>query len=66
MKRLTAEEGKVYTNGETYGKDIFLPDNADLNRWHQINEADITSFDQATEADKDAAIARFGVEVTND
>ena len=66
MKRLTAEEGKVYTNGETYGKDIFLPDNADLNRWHQINEADIPSFDQATEADKDAAIARFGVEVTND
>ena len=66
MKRLTAEEGKVYTNGETYGKDIFLPDNADLNRWHQIDEADIQSDQPATEDDKDAALRRFGVEVTND
>ena len=51
MKRLTAEEGKVYTNGETYGKDICLPDNADLTRWKQIDEADVHSFDQSTEAD---------------
>lgn len=63
MKRLTAEEGKVYTNGETYGKDIYLPDNADLTRWKQIDEADIPSDHPATEDDKDAALRRFGVEI---
>lgn len=26
MKMLTADEGKVYTNGETYGREICLPD----------------------------------------
>ena len=63
MKRLTAEEGKVYTNGETYGKDICLPDNADLTRWKQIDEEDIQLDYPATEDDKEAALRRFGVEV---
>ena len=63
MKRLTAEEGKVYTNGETYGKDICLPDNADLTRWKQIDEEDIQLDHPATEDDKEAALRRFGVEV---
>ena len=62
MKRLTAEEGKVYTNGETYGKDICLPDNADFTRWKQIDEADIPSDQPATADDKDAALRKFGVE----
>ena len=59
MKRLTAEEGKVYTNGETYGKNIFLPDNADLTLWKQIDEADIPSDWPATEDDNDAVLRRF-------
>lgn len=38
---LTADEGKVLTNGETYGKTVVLPADADHTVWHEINEADI-------------------------
>lgn len=38
MKKLIADEGKVYTNGETYGKEICLPDFADESAWWLVNE----------------------------
>ena len=38
MKKITADEGKVYTNGETYGREIYLPDSADASAWWQVNE----------------------------
>ena len=38
MKKITADEGKVYTNGETYGREIYLPDSADESAWWQVNE----------------------------
>ena len=61
MVILKADEGKVYTNGETFGKEVCLPDNADLSAWRQVDEAERDNV--ATEADKDAALRRFGVEV---
>lgn len=38
MVILTADDGMVYTNGETYGREICLPDSADVSVWHQIRE----------------------------
>ena len=38
MRKLIADEGKVYTNGETYGREICLPDSADASAWWQVNE----------------------------
>ena len=40
MVILTADEGKVYTNGETYGREIYLPDSADASAWWQIDESE--------------------------
>ena len=39
MQKLIAEDGKVYTNGETYGSEICLPDGADSSVWLQIDES---------------------------
>lgn len=61
MVRLVADEGNVYTNGETYGKEIFLPPNADQSVWRQIDESEIPG--EPTSEDRDAALRRFGVEV---
>lgn len=35
---LTADEGMYLTNGETYGKTVVLPENADVNEWYEITE----------------------------
>lgn len=37
---LTAEEGKYLTDGETYGKTVVLPVDADPSRWYEITEAE--------------------------
>lgn len=33
-----ADEGKVLTNGETYGTQIFLAENDKPENWHEITE----------------------------
>lgn len=38
---LTADEGKVLTNGETYGKTVVLPADADASVWQEIDETEI-------------------------
>ena len=63
MKKLLADKGKVYTNGTTYGAEICLPDTEDETKWHQIDESEVPQQDEATGADKDEALRRFGVEV---
>ena len=37
---LTAEEGKYLTDGETYGKTVVLPVDADPAQWYEITEAE--------------------------
>lgn len=36
---LTADEGMYLTNGETYGKTVVLPADADHSVWHEITDA---------------------------
>lgn len=35
---LTADEGMCLTDGETYGKTVVLPADADHSVWHEITE----------------------------
>ena len=37
---LKADEGKILTNGETYGKTVILPEKADQRDWYEITESD--------------------------
>ena len=37
---LTADEGMYLTNGETYGKTVVLPVDADHTVWHEVTEAE--------------------------
>ena len=43
---LKADEGMHLTNGETYGKTIILPENANADEWYEISEAE---YQKATE-----------------
>lgn len=36
LRKLTAENGKVLTNGEAYGTEIYLGKNDSPNNWHEI------------------------------
>ena len=46
---LTAEEGKVLTNGNTYSKQVWLGVNDSVNNWWEVDEADAEEVDD-TEA----------------
>ena len=35
---LTAEEGKVLTNGSTYSKQVWLGINDNVDNWHEVDE----------------------------
>lgn len=37
---LKADDGMVLTNGETFGKTVVLPADADESVWHEITEAE--------------------------
>ena len=38
---LTADEGMFLTDGETYGKTVVLPMNADPTEWREVTEAEL-------------------------
>lgn len=38
--KLTASEGMVLTDGENYGKEVFLAEDADPTAWHEITQAE--------------------------
>ena len=44
---LYADEGKVLTAGNTYGKQIFLADGADPESYHEITDAEYEAIQQA-------------------
>jgi hypothetical protein len=60
---LIAAEGMAYTNGEVYGKEIWLGVNDDPANWHEVPESAMPDplAEPATEEDYLAALERFGV-----
>ena len=40
IKKLTASDGMVLTNGETYSKEIYLGKYDSAENWHEITEAE--------------------------
>ena len=61
---LIAAEGMVYTDGEVYGKEIWLGVNDDPSNWHEIPESEIPSDTDADASEEDylAALAKLGVQ----
>ena len=62
---LTAPDGKYYTDGETYGKEIHLAVGLDGSDYCLIDESDLPDaeeYAEATEEDYLNALARLGVE----
>lgn len=50
LRKLTAESGKVLTNGETYSKEIYLGKNDKPENWHEIPESEVPKEPQPEEA----------------
>lgn len=38
---LTADEGKFLTDGETYGKTVVIPMDADAYKWKEVTEEEL-------------------------
>lgn len=58
---LTAPDGKYYTNGETYGKEIYLSEGLDGADFYLIEETEVQDFEDATIEDYETALSRMGV-----
>ena len=50
LRQLEAEEGHVLTNGEAYGKVIYLGKNDSPENWHEITDAEYAEIVAAEEA----------------
>lgn len=54
MTKLTAADGMILTNGESYGKTIYLGMNDSKDNWREITEAEyekLTAGDEVDDAD---------------
>ena len=40
LRKLTASDGHILTNGEAYGKEIWLGKNDNADNWHEITDAE--------------------------
>lgn len=49
---LYAEEGKILTNGEEYGKQIFLADDALTSQYYEISEAEYEEIERQKEKER--------------
>jgi hypothetical protein len=61
---LIAADGMVYTNGEVYGKEIWLGVNDDPANWWEVDESEMPDENDvdASEADYLAALSKLGVQ----
>ena len=49
LKKLTATDGYVLTNGDVYGKEIYLGCNDSPDNWHEITEEEYNEILKAQE-----------------
>lgn len=46
---LTADEGKFLTDGETYGKTVVIPADADYSGWKEVEEEELPKDEEIIE-----------------
>ena len=51
LRKLTAAEGMTLTNGEAYGKEIYLGINDSPDNWHEITDAEYETIIAEQEAE---------------
>ena len=44
LRKITATDGMILTNGETYGKIIYLGKNDSADNWHEISETEYAAI----------------------
>lgn len=49
LTKVTATEGMMLTNGETYSKEIYLGCNDSIENWHEITDAEYEEIVKAQE-----------------
>lgn len=49
ITKLSASDGHVLTNGEVYGKEIYLGKNDKAENWHEITDAEYAEIIKAEE-----------------
>lgn len=62
---LKAPDGKYYTDGVIYGKELYLAEGEDGTNFYLIDETELPpeeAFSEATEEDYTNALAKLGVE----
>lgn len=60
---LTADEGKYLTDGETYGKTVVLPADADASAWREVTEDELPKEELTDETAMDYSGERAGCEI---
>lgn len=64
LRKITAAQGMVLTNGEAFGREIYLGVNDSPENWREVPEAQApVEAAQAAEEDYQAALGEFGVEL---
>jgi hypothetical protein len=71
MEKLIANNGMILTNGEAFGRVVFLGTGDSADNWYEITEAEYqaimeesaTDENTATEEDYQAALREMGVNV---
>lgn len=51
IQKLIASEGMTLTNGETYGKTVYLAQNDSVDNWHEITDAEAEELQKARETE---------------
>ena len=51
ITKLSAAEGKVLYNGETYAKDVYLPYGEDPSKWTEVDESEVPQESDALNED---------------
>lgn len=62
LKKLIASDGMTFTNGEAFGKTVYLANGAYSEDWWEVTDEEAERLQrEAEEADYIAALERFGV-----
>ena len=63
---LKASEGMIFTDGEIYGKTIYLGENVDETSFFEIPESEIPNFEEAEVEDYMNAMSMLGVDINEE